>query len=99
MWLDALPIRGGNRNNAGNAGVFALNLNNERSNSNTNIGFRPALEECQKLAAHGQPSSAPSKGPAILGQVPKNMNRPGRDSTRIPAATPRPGRPEIYQAA
>lgn len=36
-----LPIRGGNRNNAGNAGLAALNLNNARSNSNSNIGFRP----------------------------------------------------------
>ena len=38
-----LPIRGGNWNNAANAGVFALNLNNARSNVNTNIGFRAAL--------------------------------------------------------
>ncbi len=36
-----LPIRGGNWNNGANAGLFALNLNNERSNVNTNIGFRP----------------------------------------------------------
>lgn len=34
------PISGGNWNNAGNAGVWAFNLNNERSNSNYNIGFR-----------------------------------------------------------
>lgn len=38
-----MPIRGGNWNNATNAGVFALNLNNLRSNANGNIGFRPAL--------------------------------------------------------
>lgn len=36
-----LPLRGGNWNNGSNAGLFALNLNNERSNSNSNIGFRP----------------------------------------------------------
>lgn len=35
--------RGGNWNNGANAGVFYLNGNNSRSNSNTNIGFRPAL--------------------------------------------------------
>jgi len=35
-------IRGGNFNNAANAGVFALNLNNAPSNSNYNIGFRAA---------------------------------------------------------
>ena len=33
-------IRGGNFNNTGNAGVFALNLNNAPSNANYNIGFR-----------------------------------------------------------
>ena len=36
-----VPIRGGNWNNAANAGVFALNLNNPRSNRNSNIGARP----------------------------------------------------------
>ena len=36
-----VPIRGGNWNNGANAGVFYLNLNNARSNSNTNIGARP----------------------------------------------------------
>lgn len=34
------PISGGNWNNSSNAGVWALNLNNTRSNSNDNIGFR-----------------------------------------------------------
>jgi hypothetical protein len=29
-------------NNTSNAGVFYLNGNNPRSNSNDNIGFRPA---------------------------------------------------------
>ncbi len=33
-------ISGGNWNNGGNAGVWALNLNNVRSNSNNNVGFR-----------------------------------------------------------
>lgn len=31
---------GGNWNNGSNAGVWALNLNNVRSNSNNNYGFR-----------------------------------------------------------
>ena len=34
--------RGGNWNNTTNAGVFALNLNNTPTNTNTNIGFRVA---------------------------------------------------------
>lgn len=38
-----MPIAGGNWNNGASAGVFALNLNNLRSNSNNNIGFRSAL--------------------------------------------------------
>ena len=36
-------IRGGNWNNSSEAGVFALNLNNDPSNRNNNIGFRAAL--------------------------------------------------------
>ena len=34
------PISGGNWNNSSNAGVWSLNLNNVRTNSNNNIGFR-----------------------------------------------------------
>ncbi|PTV94003.1 hypothetical protein C8J27_11054 [Rhodobacter aestuarii] len=92
MWLERLPIRGGNWNNGGNAGVFALNLNNPRSNVNASIGFRPALGDCQKSQPQGAASSAPSKGPALLGQAPKNVNRPERDSIRLMVLTPRSGR-------
>jgi len=35
-----VPLVGGNWNNAANAGVFCLNVNNVRSNSNTNVGGR-----------------------------------------------------------
>ena len=38
-----LPLRGGDWANAARAGVFALNLNNPRANSNGNIGFRAAF--------------------------------------------------------
>lgn len=41
--LKRLPICGGNWNNGSNAGVFNVNLNNTRTNSNSNIGFRSAL--------------------------------------------------------
>ena len=59
-----LPIRGGNRNNGGNAGLGALNLNNARTNSNTNIGFRPRsqISEGQKLQGYGSAPSAYLKG-------------------------------------
>jgi len=33
-------ISGGNWNNGTNAGVWAANLNNYRTNSNNNVGFR-----------------------------------------------------------
>ena len=40
---ERLPLRGGNWWNTSGAGVFALNLNNPRGNSNWNVGFRAAL--------------------------------------------------------
>ncbi|GHV32343.1 hypothetical protein FACS18949_02940 [Clostridia bacterium] len=46
-----MPYRGGNWNNGVRAGVFALNLNNARSNVNSNIGFRPALLPNRPTAA------------------------------------------------
>ena len=50
--MKRLPIRGGNWNNAAITGVFALNLNNARTNSNANIGARPALEMRPKRPAY-----------------------------------------------
>lgn len=44
-----MPICGGNWNNGANAGAFYVNLNNPRSNSNGNIGFRSALPQSQML--------------------------------------------------
>lgn len=38
-----LFFRGGDWNNTTNAGVFNLNGNNPRSNSNNDVGFRVAL--------------------------------------------------------
>ena len=66
--------RGGNWNNAAEAGVFQANGNNERSNTNDNLGFRSALPhrismttytvKCQMLQAHGPVSSTwGAKGP------------------------------------
>ena len=39
-------LRGGNWNNGVNAGVFAANLNNAATNTNTNIGFRCVFVPC-----------------------------------------------------
>lgn len=47
------PIRGGNWNNGSNAGLGALNLNNTRTNTNNNIGFRPALDDARSSNLKG----------------------------------------------
>jgi hypothetical protein len=47
------PIRGGNWNNSANAGVFALNCNNARSNTNTNIGGRVDSDSLRTAQADG----------------------------------------------
>ena len=41
--LQALPIRGGNWNNAAEAGVFSLNCDVVRAHANTYLGARPAF--------------------------------------------------------
>ena len=61
MWR-RLAYRGGNWNNAANAGVFALNGNNARSNVNTNIGFRSALALFVRLLRLRARSNFKSKG-------------------------------------
>nr|DAS25144.1 MAG TPA: hypothetical protein [Caudoviricetes sp.]DAX71035.1 MAG TPA: hypothetical protein [Caudoviricetes sp.] len=40
--MSGLPFRGSSFNNTSNGGASAVNLNNPRSNVNTNIGFRSA---------------------------------------------------------
>ena len=47
-----MAIRGGNWNNASSTGLAALNLNDHRSNSNSNIGFRLALIYCLMQTAY-----------------------------------------------
>ena len=72
-----LPLRGGDWANAARAGVFALNLNNPRANSNGNIGFRAAflsLSDAQGLRAKGQ--SRETKGTCL----PAGLN--GRQKTK-----------------
>ena len=43
-----MPFRGGSWNNGSSAGVFALNANAPRSNSNHDVGFRSALLQSKK---------------------------------------------------
>ena len=79
--MKRLPIRGGNWNNGSGSGVFALNLNNLRSNTNTNIGARPAFGDSQKRAAYwASRQRTPQKdahSPATLaiGQNAETLNR------------------------
>ena len=47
------PISGENWNNGTNAGVWTLNLNNDRDNSNDNIGFRSDSLSPRKLQNYG----------------------------------------------
>jgi hypothetical protein len=54
------PIAGGNWNNSSNAGVWALNLNNARGNSNDNVGFR-----ADSASPHGSKDRSGTKGDAF----------------------------------
>lgn len=78
--LKRVPIRGGNWNNSAIAGVFALNLNNARSNSNTNIGARPALGECQKPGAHRAAGQCAPQKDASTPAVAAHRARHGRNT-------------------
>jgi len=62
-----LALRGGNYNNSGGAGLFGLNLNNNRTNRNRNVGFRPALAPIrQKPGGHGCRDGTGAKGGRFL---------------------------------
>ena len=69
MWADFRSFnRGGNFNNTAN-GFASFNGNNDRSNSNENIGFRSALHTCQMLQAYGPaPGTDVGKGNRLLGR-------------------------------
>ena len=72
-----LPLRGGSWNNGVGAGVFALNVNDARANSNPNVGFRAAFlppPDAQGLRAKGQ--SRETKGTCL----PAGLN--GRQKTK-----------------
>ena len=43
--MDEAPIVGGNWDNTSNAGVFDLNVNNNRTNSNNNVGGRDSVSK------------------------------------------------------
>lgn len=81
--MKRVPIRGGNWNNGAAAGVRALNLNNARGNSNTNIGVRPASEMSPKPLAHvacGQCRSQKDDWSSAFGRNSKQAARAGSAS-------------------
>ena len=49
--MQCVPISGGNWNNTSNAGVGTLNLNNNRTNSNNNVGLRDCVSEPETAMA------------------------------------------------
>ncbi len=55
------PISGGNWNNSSTAGVWLLNLNNGRGNSNNNVGLR-----ADSISPHGLINHSGIKGDAFL---------------------------------
>ena len=86
--MKRVPIRGGNWNNAAITGVFALNLNNARSNSNANIGARPAFGAWQKAQAHaaGVQSTPQKDAPSTArrghqARVSRHSQQAGRSSS------------------
>lgn len=61
--------RGGNYNNTAN-GFASFNGNNDRSNSNANIGFRSALLASLMLKVYGpSPRATVGKGGIFLGRM------------------------------
>lgn len=69
--LSRLPNCGGNWTNGSGAGVFYVNLNNTRSNSNTNRGFRSALPSLVRRMLHNVQHSS-TEGIKELVSTPKN---------------------------
>lgn len=59
-----VAIRGGNWDNGANAGLFYLNLNNHRSNSNVNRGFRAALPIARRRTPTGVRPVRGKRGPS-----------------------------------
>ncbi|NNV06198.1 hypothetical protein ETC03_07025 [Geobacillus sp. MMMUD3] len=63
---ERVAIRGGNWDNGSNAGVFALNLNNPRSNSNHDISFRSAVLLVRSSKRNALEDSAQENGSVSL---------------------------------
>lgn len=85
--VERCAIRGGNWNNGANSGVFALNFNNPRSNSNVNIGGRPALPFAgyEYIALRGY-IGARAKGacfPFGADNAGKNLSKPQRRQRQV----------------
>lgn len=69
-----MPIGGGDWNNGANAGLAALNLNNRRVNSNSNIGFRPALPYYRMPIVYGRSDGVMGKRSRVPSRQEENIN-------------------------
>lgn len=93
------PISGGNWSNGANAGVWAFNLNNTRSNANNTVGFR-----ADSASPHTPHGDGGSKGEVVRrAAIVAAANQGGRSgsgsATHAAHARcgerPRPGRREV----
>ena len=93
--LKRLPICGGNWNNGSNAGVFNVNLNNTRTNSNSNIGFRSALPS---YAGIGTPTGyRQCEGIKELTSAPVECRRKTEPCRRYKRVRRQPRKPQIAE--
>ena len=88
--MKRLPIRGGNWNNAATSGVFALNLNNARTNVNNSIGSRPALGDRQKRPAYWACRQNTPQKDALSSAMVKARSRKIKQMARSSSACARP---------
>lgn len=72
------PIVSANWNNGSNAGVWALNLNNVRSNANNNIGGRADSASPRTVQADGGTKGGAFWRPAVLAAKSMFMGISGR---------------------
>ena len=88
------PIAGGNWNNGANAGVWTLNLNNVRGNSNNNVGFR-ADSVTPRTLCGARPGDGGTKGDAFRcdGAVAGAVSSAKSVGLRLSGSTSRVGSP------
>ena len=80
------PISSANWNNGANAGVWTLNLNNVRANSNYNVGFRSDPESPRSPLGHGG-TEGDAFRPATMAAKSVGRRHSGRATESLAAVT------------